>query len=101
MNSFLLCLLLLWQSISANPVTKYYLKQQSLHLLTKAAISELNIKVYKLEASDYTGNDESLPRKVTNMNGLYTISNPNSAATNEFNSDYNSFSDVEYFEVSP
>ena len=38
-------------------------------------------------------------RKVTNMNGLYTISNPNTAATNEFNSDYNSFSDVEYFEV--
>ena len=34
------------------------------------------------------------------MNGLYTISNPNTAATNEFNSDYNSFSDVEYFEVS-
>ena len=34
------------------------------------------------------------------MNGLYTISNPNSDATNEFNSDYNSFSDVEYFEVS-
>ena len=38
-------------------------------------------------------------RKVTNMNGLYTISNPNTATTNEFNSDYNSFSDVEYFEV--
>ena len=38
-------------------------------------------------------------RKVSNMNGLYTISNPNTAATNEFNSDYNSFSDVEYFEV--
>ena len=34
------------------------------------------------------------------MNGLYTISNPNSDASNEFNSDYNSFSDVEYFEVS-
>merc|ERR1719412_3310724 len=33
------------------------------------------------------------------MNGLYTISNPNTATTNEFNSDYNSFSDVEYFEV--
>ena len=40
-------------------------------------------------------------RKVTNMNGLYTISNPNTATTNEFNSDYNSFSDVEYFEVGP
>jgi len=38
-------------------------------------------------------------KKVTNMNGLYTISNPNTATTNEFNSDYNSFSDVEYFEV--
>jgi len=38
-------------------------------------------------------------KKVSNMNGLYTISNPNTAATNEFNSDYNSFSDVEYFEV--
>ena len=38
-------------------------------------------------------------RKVANMNGLYTISNPNTATTNEFNSDYNSFSDVEYFEV--
>merc|ERR1712130_949680 len=38
-------------------------------------------------------------KKVSNMNGLYTISNPNPAATNEFNSDYNSFSDVEYFEV--
>ena len=35
------------------------------------------------------------------MNGLYTISNPNTATTNEFNSDYNSFSDVEYFEVGP
>ena len=34
------------------------------------------------------------------MNGLYTISNPNSASTNEFNGDYNSLSDVEYFEVS-
>jgi len=55
----LFLLLLLWQTISATPVTK----------------------------------------KVTNMNGLYTISNPNSATTNEFNSDYNSFSDVEYFEV--
>ena len=41
----------------------------------------------------------ALFRKVTNMNGLYTISNPNTATTNEFNSDYNSFSDVEYFEV--
>ena len=41
----------------------------------------------------------ALSRKVTNMNGLYTISNPNTATTNEFNSDYNSFSDVEYFEV--
>ena len=43
----------------------------------------------------------ALFRKVTNMNGLYTISNPNTATTNEFNSDYNSFSDVEYFEVGP
>ena len=33
------------------------------------------------------------------MNGLYTISNPNSEASAQWDSDYSTFKDVEYFEV--
>ena len=39
------------------------------------------------------------PRAVTNMNGLYTISNPNIEASAQWDSDYSTFKDVEYFEV--
>jgi hypothetical protein len=38
---------------------------------------------------------------LANMNGLYTISNPHSAAGVEWDSNYNTFKDVEYFEVDP
>ena len=33
------------------------------------------------------------------MNGLYTISNANPESGVEWNSEYNTFKDVEYFEV--
>jgi len=36
---------------------------------------------------------------VTNMNGLYTISNPNPMGGAVWDSNYNSFADVQYFEV--
>merc|ERR1719500_186410 len=38
-------------------------------------------------------------KTITNMNGLYTISNANPESGVEWNSEYNTFKDVEYFEV--
>merc|ERR1719357_2083992 len=44
----------------------------------------------------------SAPRteSIINMNGVYTISNPNTDSGVEWNSNYNLYKDVEYFEVS-